>query len=406
VSTNLSPTGIDHKKRREPLRFSLWRLTATCILLMLLLLAGIFGFSMLRAASIVYWLSPSRRPIIVRAYSKVFKHQPVVTNFEIAGRNGRLPIRMFTPQHVYNAPTLVLVHGFAPGGNNEFGLNAIAWSLCQLGLRVVVPNIKSEQMLRMSETAVEDVDDVIRWSALTSGQQVSLFGISYSGGMVITAAAVPEFADYVKMIFCVSGYNSIDRLGRYYLHDDVRDPASQPYGKLAPEGLLAPMALQYLDELVPPNDVEALSEPLRLISHGASPAEVAEAQPLTKEQRDLLDDLLSVKTEEMRTHYHALMERHRAELTAISPMGKFNEVHGSLYVLHGDLDPTIPRGEAEWTRQETLHKTNVKVLITPGIHHALLEVHAPYWEKLRVAYFVSQMLDSALWPSPLPTPKR
>jgi pimeloyl-ACP methyl ester carboxylesterase len=399
MSANLSPLGIDHKKRREPLRISLWRLTATCVLLTLLLLAGIFGFSMLRAASIV-----STRPILLRAYSKVFRHQPVVTNFEIAGRNGRLQIRMFTPQHVYNAPTLVLVHGFTPRGNNELGLNAIASSLCQLGLRVVVPNIESEQMFRMSETAVEDVDDVVRWSALTSGQQVSLFGISYSGGMVITAAAVPEFANYVKMIFCVSGYNSIDRLGRYYLHDDVRDPASQPYGMMAPVGLLAPMALQYLDELVPPNDVKALSEPLRLISHGASPAEVA--QPLTKEQRDLLDDLLSVKTEEMRTHYHTLMERHRAELAAISPMGKFNEVHGSLYVLHGYLDPFIPRGEAEWTQQETLHKTNVKVLITPWFHHALLEVHAPYWEKLRVAYFVSQMLDTALWPSPLPTRKR
>jgi len=224
--------------------------------------------------------------------------------------------------------------------------------------------------------------------------------------MVISAAAVPEVADYVKMIFCVSGYNSIDRLGRYYLHDEVRDTASKPYGKMAPDGLLAPMALQCLDELVPASDVEALSEPLRLISHGASPAQVAEAQPLTKEQRDLLDNLLSVKTEEMRTHYHALMERHRAELAANSPMGKFNEVHGSLYVLHGYLDPTIPRGEAEWTQQETLHKTNVKVLITPGMRHALLEVHAPYWAKLRVAYFVSQMLDSALWPSPLPTPKR
>ena len=402
MSTNLSPIGIDHKKRREPLRISLWRLTATCILVTLLVLAGIFAFSMLRAASIV-----STRPIFLGAYSKVFRHQPVVTNFDIAGRNGRLQIRMFTPQHLYNAPTLVLVHGFTPPGNTEPGLNAIASSLCQLGLRVVVPNIVSEQMFRISETAVADVDDVVRWSALTSGQQVSLFGISYSGGLVITAAAIPEFADYVKMIFCVSGYNSIDRLGRYYLHDDVRDPASQSYGKMAAKGLLAPMALQYLDELVPPKDVEALSEPLRLIFlHGGSPDEVAEAQPLTKEQRDLLDDLLSVKTEEMRTRYHALMERHRAELAAISPMGKFNEVHGSIYVLHGDLDPVIPRGEAEWTQQETLHKTNVKILITPWFGHALVEVHAPYWAKLRVAYFVSQLLDTALRPSPLPTPKR
>lgn len=405
MSTHVSPIGIDQEKRRQPLRISLWRLATACIILALLVLAGMLSLSMLRAASIAYWMSTTRPPVLVRAYARVFKHQVVISNFDIQGRNGPLQIRMFTPEHVANAPMIVLVHGFAPLGNEDVGLNATAVSLGHLGLRVVVPTIESETMLRMSETAVDDVDDVIRWSAATSGQRVSLFGVSYSGGMVISAAAVPAYADYVKMIFCVSGYNSIDRLGRYYLHDDVRDPSSRPYGKTAPSGLLAPMALQYLDELVSPGDIKLLSEPLRMISRGTPPAEAAQSQHLTAQQRELLNDVLNVETEGMRTRYHALMERHRAELAAISPMGKFNEVHGSLYVLHGYLDPVIPSGEAEWTEQETLHKPNVRILITPWMHHALLELHAPYREKLRVGYFMSQMLDAALWPSPLPDPK-
>jgi hypothetical protein len=161
---------------------------------------------------------------------------------------------------------------------------------------------------------------------------------------------------------------------------------------MAPDGLLAPMALQYLDELVPANDVEALSEPLRLISHGGSPAEVAEAQPLTKEQRDLLDDLLSVKTEEMRTHYHALMERHRAELAAISPMGKFNEVHGSLYVLHGYLDPTIPRGESRVDTARNTAQNQCENFDYAGDASRPSGGSCSVLGKLRVAYFVSQML--------------
>jgi pimeloyl-ACP methyl ester carboxylesterase len=254
----------------------------------------------------------------------------------------------------------------------------------------------------MSETAVAEVDDAIRWSALASGERVSLFGVSYSGGMVISAAAVPEFADYVKMIFCVSGYNSIDRLGRYYLHDDVRDPASQPYGDTAYVGALAPMANQYLDELVPASDIKPLAAAMQMIPLGTPPDEAARAQHLTAPQREMLDDVLNVKTEEMRMRYHALLEHHRAELAEISPMGKINQVGGSLFVLHGYADPVIPRGEAEWTQHEISHKVNVEILITPWMHHALLDLHAPFREKIRVGYFMSQMLDAALRPSRLP----
>jgi hypothetical protein len=162
------------------------------------------------------------------------------------------------------------------------------------------------------------------------------------------------------------------------------------------------MALQYLDELVPPNDIKPLAAALQMIPLGTPPDEAARAQHLNPAQAELFDDVLNVKTEEMRMRYHALLEHHRAELAAISPMGKIDQVRGSLFVLHGYSDPVIPRGEAEWTQHEVLHENNVKILITPWMHHALLDLHAPFREKLRVGYFMSQMLDAALRPSPLP----
>jgi pimeloyl-ACP methyl ester carboxylesterase len=330
----------------------------------------------------------------------------MTTDFVIQGRRGPLQIRMLTPKNLPDAPIIVVVHGFAPTGNQDGLLNVLAVRLCRSGLRVVMPNITSEASRRMSPTAVSDVDDAVRWSAMTSGQQVSLFGISFSGGLVISAAAQPNYEDYVKMVFCISGFNSVDRLGRYYLHDRVTAPDGQPYGATPTPGVLAPMALQYLDELVPANSVGPLIEPLQAILANVPSEEAATEAQLTPAQRELLDDLLNIKTEAMRERYHALLERHRAELAAISPMGKIQRVHGALYVLHGAVDTTIPRGEAEWTRAEALHKANARFLITPWVHHAILDPHAPYLEKLRAGYFVSQTLDTALRPSPLPASMR
>jgi hypothetical protein len=116
----------------------------------------------------------------------------------------------------------------------------------------------------------------------------------------------------------------------------------------------------------------------------------------------LLDDVLNVKTEQMRSRYHALLERHRAELAAISPEGKIAAIHGSLYILNGYQDPVIPRGEAQWTRQEASSKPDAKILITSWMHHAVLDTHTPFREKLRVNFFMSHVLDKAHRRSPLP----
>jgi pimeloyl-ACP methyl ester carboxylesterase len=378
---------------------------AIAVLLLLFAFAAGLGFHFLRAASLMYGMTYAPPPLIVRAYSRAFRHDTVTRDVWIQGRRGPLEVRVMTPKDLPNAPIVVLVHGFAPNGIRDSLLNAFAQRLCRSGLRVVMPDILSEQKLRIDRDAVTDVDDAIRWSAMTSGQEVSAFGVSFSGGLVISAAANPDFADYVKTTFCVSGYNSIARVGKFYLREDVRGPDGQRYLESPSPHALALIALQYVNELVPGEDVVPITNALRAVLYQRDIINADVTAPLTAQQRVLLDDLLNVRTQAMRERYHAVLDRHRSEWDDISPMGKINKLHGSLYVLHGYGDRRIPTEEAEWTRAESEHKSNVKVVISPWINHSVLVPHTSFWKKLGVVYFVSQMFDEALHPVPLPATK-
>jgi dienelactone hydrolase len=385
----------------RPVRVTTYSISAI-LLAVGLALAFSWGFRMVRAATLMYGMSYTNPPLIIRAYSRAFRHPIVTTDQWIQGRGRPLELRVMAPKDLPNAPIIVLVHGFASNGIRNGLLNSFAQSLSQSGLKVVMPDIKSEKMLRIDRAAVADVDDAIRWSAIGSGQKVSVFGISFSGGMVITAVANPEYTDYVKMTFCVSGYNSIERLGRYYLHDDVMGPDGKRYSGTPIQNALTPMALQYSDELVPPNEIEPLSDAMRTMADQMGFSGSSPTASLTSNQRVLLNDLINVRTPGMRARYHALLDRHRAELADISPMGKIPEVRGSLFVLHGYADETIPVGEAEWTRAEGIHLSNVKVLLTSWVNHCVLVPRASFQDKLQVVHFVSEMLDEALHPVPLP----
>jgi pimeloyl-ACP methyl ester carboxylesterase len=379
-------------------------LVCAILLAVLLIFSAVAGSRIFRSASLMYGMTYATPPLVLRVYSRALRHTPVTTDLWIQGRRGPLEIRVMAPKDLPNAPVIVLVHGFASDGIHDALLNALAQRLCRSGLKVVMPDIESEKMLRIDKAAVDDVDDAIRWSAKTSGEKVSVFGISFSGGMVISAAAQAGYAQYVKLIFCVSGYNSIDRLGRYYLRDDVREPDGHRYPSKAPPENLAPIALQYLEELVPSEDARPLSNAVRTMAGQTGSSKASLRGVLTSEQRVLLDDLLRARTPEMRARYHAVLERHRAELAYISPMGKIHDLRSALFLLHGYADETIPIGEAEWTAFEGVHLPNVKINLTSWVNHSILVPGASFPDKLRVVYFVSEMLDEALQPAPLPDP--
>jgi len=379
-------------------RIIFWVLNA--VLVFLITVAFVRGLSLLRAASVIYGFSPHRTPFIVRAYSKMFRHDVAVTDISIPGRHGSVAVRMVFPRDCPNAPMVVLVHGLAPQGNRDNLLNIYASHLAQIGLRVALPNITSEQHRLMRADALDQIVAAIRWSTAISRQRVALFGISFGGGLAIAAADMPQYSGLLKMVFSDAGYNSIDRLGRYYIGDPVSAPDGRPYKETPPKSGPLLMAFQHLDEMIPEKDVSMFHALIldRTLNRSDSPMPVTMLDPA---QSILYQDLRAVHSAGIREKYRNLLDAHRAEMAAISPHNHMQGLEAPLYILHGSGDNSIPPEETEWTVKETPSQVKVHVLITPWMSHAVLLGHVSLKDKIRIGDFVCQVLAAALKPSPL-----
>lgn len=377
-----------------------WRLPAALVLLLLLIAGGIRLFSLLRAATLIYGLSPMPAPRVVRVYIKIFRHATAEADFSVASKNGPVAVRVIFPRDRPQAPIVVLVHGLASDGYRDPLLNDLALRLAQIGLRVVVPNISSEQHRLMRSSALYEIGAAIQWSATASGKRVSLFGISFGGGLAIATAEMPQYANLVNIVFSDAGYNSIERLGRYYIGERVDAPDGRPYTESPPGSGPLLMALQHLDEMVPAEDVLPIEKVIlgEALNHSGGPAPRG---VLTPSQQRIYDELRTVGSPAMREKYHRLLERHRAEMETISPASHMGGLRAPVYILHGADDNSIPAGETLWTLSEALPGEKVHALITPWMAHAILMGHVSLLKKIWIGNFVSAVLNSALRPESL-----
>lgn len=385
---------------RPSLRRAWRKLFIAFLLASALVLGCLYLFSFLRAASLIYSFSLSRPPLAVRAYMKFFRHSTGQVDFSIPGKNGPVPVRMVFPLGSTQAPIVVLVHGLAPQGNKDWLLNVVALRMAQIGLRVIMPNLSSEQHRLMRSSDLDDIGAAVQWSASTSGKRVALFGISFGGGLAMAAAEMPQYSNLIKMVFSDAGYNSIDRLGHYYIGQKVMAPNGSPYPESPPGSGPLLMAFQHLDEMVPKQDLiairnvilgEALNE-----SGGPAPLHV-----LTPTQNKIYNELRTAKTPEMREKYLRLLGHHQAEMAAISPDRHLNGLHAPLYILHGVEDNSIPPEETLWTLSEAPLRAKIHILITPWMMHAILVGRVSLWEKLKVGNFVREALNAAFRSVPL-----
>lgn len=386
--------------RQHPGPGTVWRLFGAALLACLLIIGSMRAFFLLRAASLIYGLSTKPAPIVVRAYMKFFRHAIAESDFSVPGNNGPVPVRMIFPRDNPAAPIVVLVHGLAPQGYRDGLLSVLADRLARIGLCIVIPNLPAAQHRLMRPSDLDDIGSAVRWSAKRSGQRVAVFGISFGGGLAIATADMPQYSNLIKIVFSDAGYNSIERLGHYYIGDRVDRPNGQAYSESAPGSGPLLMAFQHLDEMVPADDVSAFNRLIlsQALNHSGGPAP---PDVLTPAQNRLYNDLRTAHSSAMRNKYHQLLERHQPEMRAISPRGHMAGLRAPLYILHGADDNSIPAGETLWTERETPSGAAVHALLTPWVAHAVLGGQVSLREKLRVGNFFSEVLNAAFRPSPL-----
>lgn len=385
---------------RQPLRLKPRYVLAGIIVALSLCLASTFTFRMLRASYVLGFRNGKPRPL--RIYDRYFGFPVNLADITIPGTLGPVQLRVYTPGGDHHPIPLLMVHGFALSGNRDGYLNKVANSMAQMGYMVILPNIPGETQYQMRPSDMTVIADAICWSAQTTGEKVSVFGISFGAGLAIPAAVQPSVTGDVKLIFALSGYNNLDSIGRYYLHDRVDDPSGNPYlGN--PAGPLL-IVNGYLGELVPPKDLPAMRRQLDILNADRDRRVIDDGttllHPDARAQKEL-DELQTVHTPQMHQLFIDALTRHRAEMAAISPSSVLRTIQVPIYILHGQNDPVFPEGEVEWMRLELAGNRNAHILVSPWIAHAFVGQPATLWERLRVINFGAQLLYEASRRSPI-----
>lgn len=367
------------------------------VITLVLAIASARLFSLLRAASLLYALSPES-PRLVQLWTSIFGQPVEETERTITARNGFEAVRIIAPVGRPNAPVVLLVTGLVPQGFHDPALTKVARRLAQMGVRVVLPDLSAERQLLIRTSDLDAMGTALQWAATTYHQRVSLIGISFGGGLVLAVAGMRQYAPYVKLVLSEAGYDNLNRLCHYYIGDRVVLPDGSAYREKPGPERPEIIAFQYLDEMVPAEDVASFHA-IILAQLLNKPS--VELEQLTPEQARLFQDLHDVRSPQMRKHYHELLDRHAAEMRAISPETYLATLHAPVYLLHGIHDTCIPEGEVAWTLHDLPAGSDEHAMLSSWLNHATLNGQTSRWEKIRVANFLLPALKTMLRPMPL-----
>ncbi len=352
------------------------------------------SFTALRTASLEYQLSGGHIPFPVRAYRRFFRQRISPHDTTITARGEPLLIRVYEPKDLPRAETIVLIHGLSPDGVQLPSINELAKVLAEDGFRVVLPNVNIETKLLMRKDAVYEIGDAVHWAAQQSGRPVAVFGFSFGGGLALAMAEMPEFGHDVKLVLSASGFNSLERIGSFYLHEKPLQPDGKPYDTVPYGGGALLMAYQYLKEITPPGEYQHIQAAAYhdLTFQKDTPEGQQAFAALTPAEQSFYKELRAAESPAIIQAHHRLMAEHDAEFTALSPYGKLGELQCPVYQLHGLRDWSVPEGEAMWTAHELPASNAGQTLITSAMKHASLDKDAPRRERLKSAIFLAELM--------------
>ncbi len=274
---------------------------------------------------------------------------------EVVTADFRLPYggrgRMYTPKGGASRG-LLLVHGMHPAGIDEARLRGFARALAASGVRVATPELSELMHFRLSRRDVVAVADAAKQlKRELGGRPVTVFGVSFGGGLALRAACEPALAGGIGNVIALGAPEDLVRVSRFALGEPVQGPDGKVF-PLAPHAY-AQKAIKrfFLGDAPPPQDGPAL--------------------------RELLQQALSLRAE---------------ALHQLSPSACRHPIEAPVHLVHGLGDNVIPFIETEWLARELPTREPAEVLVSPAISHA---EYAPptLWQRLQLIEFMARAAD-------------
>jgi dienelactone hydrolase len=314
-------------------------------------------------------------------------------------RDGRnVPIRIYVPPGGYERVVLV-IHGVHRGGYDEPRLVYFSKRLVEAGFAVVTPELADLKRYEITPRTVDDIEELAGWTAalpLNKGSRrdgrIGLVGISFGGGLSISAAGRLHGRDGPAFVFAFGGHGDLKRTMGFLSKGEPKPGgrrAPHPYGQAVEVRMFA-------EQLVPAADVAGLRGALLAYLEDRRDDAKRIAAGLGPEAQKLVRLGLEGKAEELGPILAPLVERLDPD-PSLSPERQ-PAPECPVFLLHGADDNVIPASETTALATNLEGRAEVHALVTDLIQHVELKKNdaaasppaSSYW---RMARFWTALLS-------------
>jgi pimeloyl-ACP methyl ester carboxylesterase len=316
------------------------------------------------------------------------------STYDVGARS--LRTRLYLPRDVQHAPALVILHGVHHLGYNEPRLVRFAKAMSGTGLVVATPNLPEIADYEIRPISIDEIaaaaDDL---AARMHAPCVGVLGLSFAGGLALEAASDPATSQHICYIVAIGAHDDMARVMNFFATDQAvyPDGHTQPMHSHEYGALVA--IYSHPEDYFPAADVNTAREAIRLQLYEQVPKAKELAKAMTPAGQALMSKLLADDESQVKPTLGATLEKHRAEMDAVSPASQLYRLHVPVMLLHGAGDNVIPPSETLWLAKDIPAQDLRAVLISPAISHVEVGKGATLFDKFRLVHFIVQLLNEA-----------
>jgi len=372
-----------------------WRLPVTIAALVIAVVVSAYvGAPYARAASFIVRAAAlgGRIEAFANRQARAVVVQP---RHQVPTRYGDVAARMYVPEGT-SRRTVLLVPGIHSMGIEEPRLTALADDLAGAGVKVMAMALPDLQAYRITPRATDVIEDAVTWMAakpdLAPDGRVGIVGISFAGGLSISAASRPSIRDKVAFVLSFGGHGDLDRVTRYLTTGEapqvsgVETHPPHDYGVavilygLADRGVVP---ADQVDGLRAGIETFLLASQLTLVSTEQANATFAKAREmatkLPEPSRTFLTYVNDRAVSKLGPALLPYLHRFGSGDPALSPQRIEHPPSATLFLLHGSEDTVIPAAESAVLGEDLRRKgADVHVLLSGLITHAEVNRAATY----------------------------
>lgn len=298
--------------------------------------------------------------------------------------------RRYVPEQVRAKHAMMVVHGVHHLGIEEPRLIAFSQALAAQGMEVLTPELPGIADYRVTPASIATIGEAARQMHRLTGNKVGIFGLSFSGGLALLAAADTQYRWDIAFVVAVGAHDDMYRVAQFFANNQAPKPDGTVLHMKAHEYGALVLAYAHPEDFFPRDEVAAAQQCLRAVLYEVK-CEEATLPPTTRAE---MRHVFTHDTAYFRERILASAAKHREEYAAVSPAGKLGSLTVSTMLLHGAGDDVIPPSETEWLATEIPAQYRKEVLISPAVSH--VEVgETGFWDQVRVIHFIAEMIGQA-----------